>query len=298
MTSILVEGSRFDRGISHAEIETIKNAQSIHDVTSAWGHIQDWFCGTRKEQAKQDLFIFMNKDREGSERLAAFNQLYKQVAAPYKDNFDYEILDDNRFVVLIALGKAKLELEIDQSGLDRLSGIVAEIEQERNIRAYKPGSNGVEQLERDIHRQNCSFYGGGLDLSYKVGDKTPPEVKYDAARKILARCVNDYQRNMLNVLATQCGVLDLIGMKTKEDKRFASLGDRCCFNIDVHKLFSGNVRVDIVFENTIPSEERYKNLLDLMSEDERIYNRIQIAASFLIGKDKTVCLNADYSHVA
>lgn len=50
----------------------------------------------------------------------------------------------------------------------------------------------------------------------------------------------------------------------QEDKRFSVLGNEYFLNIEVNKLPGDNVRVDIVFENTIPANEKYDDLLASM----------------------------------
>ena len=294
MTSILVEGSRFDRGISHAEIETIKNAQSIHDVTSAWGHIQDWFCGTRKEQAKQDLFILMSERSGQTEKMAAYCSLHNKVAEPYRRNFNCAICEDDegrKFVAWIDCDGRRLEVE--QSLPDKKFEPIKVVKSlEKN---YFKQAGG--QLDLDVHRQNCSFYGDDLDLRYEVGDGIDDDVKREAAKEFLKGCANDYQRKMLNILASQCGIIDLIGQETQRDKHFFPFSSSGrIFNVEVNKLPCDNVLVDIGFEHTIPASD-YSD--DVLASFEAIpYRKLQVAASFLIGKDKTVCLNADYSHVA
>ena len=294
MTSILVGGGWLDRRIDHAEIEAIKSAESIHDVSSIWGRIQDWFCGTRKEQAKQDLFILMSERSGQTEKMAAYCSLHNKVAEPYRRNFNCAICEDDegrKFVAWIDCDGRRLEVE--QSLPDKKFELIKVVKSlEEN---YFKQAGG--QLDLDVHRQNCSFYGDDLDLRYEVGDGIGNDVKREAAKEFLKGCANDYQRKMLNILASQCGIIDLIGQETKRDKRFSVLGNEYFLNIEVNKLPGDNVRVDIVFENTIPANEKYDDLLASMRENERPYRNLQVVASFVIGKDKTDCLNADYSHV-
>lgn len=302
MTSILVEGHRFemsfegrrfDRRMDAVEFESVQNAQDIHDLTSTWGRIQDWFCGTRKEQAKQDLFILMKDTYGKAEKMAALCRLYNETAEPYRRNFNCEVREGNEGRKLVSsIDCDGLLLEVEQPVPDKL----VEFKVVRSIEDnYFEKAGG--QLDLDVYRQNCSFYGGGQDLRYKVGDGIDNDVKRKAVKDFLKGCASDYQRKMLNILASQCGIIDLIGQETKRDKRFFVLGNERFLNIEVNKLPCDNVRVDIVFENTIPANEEYDDHLASVGENERPYRNLQVVASFVIGKDNTDCLNADYSHV-
>ena len=285
MTSIVLEGNRFDRTISEAEFAAIQSAKDSRDVTSVWGRIQDWFCGTRKEEAKQALFIFLNEEREGSERLAAFNTLYKQVAGPYKDNFDCKILEGNQFVVSITCGNTEFTLKQPcQSEL-----VVAKI----GAGLDKEFSRGAvpKQLKLDVHRQDCSFSGGGYDLRYIRGDGIDEQTKVEGVESFLNDCKTGYQKYMLNILASQSGIGELLVFNINENKAFPPEGSGRFFNIDVHKLRSDNIRVDIVYENAATSE-----FLEAHAPED-YYKAIQIAASFVIGSEQTVCLKADFSAI-
>lgn len=304
MTSILVEGhrfemsvegSRFDRHINAVEFDAVQNAQDIHDLTSIWGRIQDWFCGTRKEQAKQDLFILMKNTYGKAEKMAAFCRLYNEAAEPYRRNFNCEVCEDNEGKKLVSsIDCDGLILKVEQPVPDELveSKVVKSIEDH-----YFEEAGG--QLDKDVFRQNCSFYGGGQDLRYKTGDGIGGKVKRKEVTDFLNGCASAYQRKMLDILASQSGIIDLIGQENQRDKHFFPFGSSGrIFNVEVNKLPCDNVRVDIVFAHTIPDNQMFDDVLAKMREDERPHRSIQVAASFLIGKDETVCLNADYSHVA
>jgi uncharacterized HAD superfamily protein len=51
-TAIELNGSWFNRSISTSDIQDVKTAKSIDDVSSTWDKIADWFCGTNKQEAK------------------------------------------------------------------------------------------------------------------------------------------------------------------------------------------------------------------------------------------------------
>ncbi|MDD2051495.1 hypothetical protein NPS46_02900 [Pseudomonas putida] len=304
MASIVFEGSWYDRSISDAEFAAIKDAKDIRDVTSVWGRIQDWFCGTRKEEAKQALFIFLNEEREGSERLAAFNMLYKQVAGPYKDNFDCKILEGSQLAVSITCGSEAFTLEQPFQGelfIER-NAIVKKIDEGLTNDLAK-GETPDEQFKKDVPRQTCSFCGDGYDLSYKVNDGKVN--KLEEVGRFLNGCKSAYQKNILQILVSQSGIAELLDYKVKKDKEDNKAknvppdGSGRLYNMDVRKLPSGDMRVDIVFENSLTSE-----LLRIDQEAKaqgeeflrgEYYKSVQVEASFVIGSEHTVCLNAEYS---
>ena len=285
MMSIVLEGNRFDRTISEAEFAAIQSAKDSRDVTSVWGRIQDWFCGTRKEEAKQALFIFLNEEREGSERLASFNTLYKQVAGPYKDNFDCKILEGNQFVVSITCGNREFTLNQPCQSKPVVAKIDAGLKKEFSAGAV------LKQLKLDVHRQDCSFSGGGYDLRYIRGDGIGEQTKIEGVERFLNDCNTDYQKYMLNILASQSGIGELLAFNINENKAYPPEGSDRFFNVDVHKLRSDNIRVDIVYRNAADSE-----FFEMHAPDE-YYKAIQIAASFVIGSEQTVCLKADFSAI-
>ncbi|WP_063657507.1 hypothetical protein [Candidatus Arsenophonus triatominarum] len=66
-TEIRLEGALFNRVINDYDISKIQSATNRSDVESLWGKIIDWFCGTRKEEAKKALFdIIHNDDNKGN----------------------------------------------------------------------------------------------------------------------------------------------------------------------------------------------------------------------------------------
>lgn len=287
MMSIVLEGNRFDRAISETEFAAIQNAKDSRDVTSVWGRIQDWFCGTRKEEAKQALFIFLSEEREGSERLAAFNTLYKQVAGPYKDYFDCKILENNQFVVSITCGNTEFKSQQPFQNEPVMEKINAGLDKEISRGAVP------KHLEFDVYRQDCSFSGGGYDLRYILGDGIDKQTKVEGVESFLNVCKTGYQKHMLNILASQCGIGELLIFNIDKNKAFPPEGHDRFFNIDVRKLRSDNIWVDIVYKNTADSDSDF---LDARAPGD-YYKAIQIAASFVIGSEQTVCLKADFSAI-
>ncbi|MCL1126602.1 hypothetical protein, partial [Shewanella surugensis] len=84
-TAIELNGSWFNRSISTSDIQDIKTAKSIDDVNSTWGKIADWFCGTNKEEAKQNLFIFMSRSESPENKIEAFNTLKSLVSPSFSE---------------------------------------------------------------------------------------------------------------------------------------------------------------------------------------------------------------------
>ena len=134
-SAIQIYGSTMDRSISQSEINAISRADSLDDVSSVWGKIVDWFCGTHKEEAKEALFILMHQQHENgmpiedSEKLIAFINLKKWVSPANKESFHYEMTDNNR-----------LRLTIKGTGLN------VEIERNTNIPALATPANSTNAV--------------------------------------------------------------------------------------------------------------------------------------------------------
>lgn len=90
-TSVTLEGRRFSRSISTSDFNDIKNSNSQNDISSIWGRIADWICGTKKEEAKKLLFEIYKSTGEKSN--AAFNSLRNLCGDGHKGNFTKEIKD-------------------------------------------------------------------------------------------------------------------------------------------------------------------------------------------------------------
>lgn len=80
------QGGIMDRSISLEELEFIKSAKNINDISSIWSLIADFFCGTNKEEAKKYLFTLLNSDC-GAEKIDAFEHLRFLAGPNYQKKF-------------------------------------------------------------------------------------------------------------------------------------------------------------------------------------------------------------------
>jgi len=92
--------------IDQTEVDRIRDLNVRAQAASIMDHIKDWFCGTKRVEAKKRLYDMMRKDTglesENVERIMAFFKLKRLCAEPFRTNFKVWIEKDGVFFIGIA----------------------------------------------------------------------------------------------------------------------------------------------------------------------------------------------------
>lgn len=152
MTSIILQGSLLNREISSTEIEAIKSAKSINDVGSIWGKIADWFCGTKKEEAKASLFKLLNNQGNTIEE---FKSLRNMASAAYKDRFEISAENKNHD------GNVKLKLSININNDQNISAEADFTLDLMKQMCRKPSKSEIQELGN--HMDDVNHFSSGLE---------------------------------------------------------------------------------------------------------------------------------------
>ncbi len=194
-TDIRFEGFLFNKVINDYDIMKIKSATSKSDVESFWGKITDWFCGTRKEEAKKALFDIIHNDNP-NKKIEFFNQLRDMVLPAYKDKFTYKTteVNDNLFTVnlLIADILSIENLRTTGKSIDITTAVSHSLD---GVMSH--GDFNLEQLKKDASRFTYTL---NSEL-YKHGSLTELELG-----KVTVN-MPEAQKKSLDVIASQTGVI-------------------------------------------------------------------------------------------
>lgn len=163
-TAISLQGTLLNRAISAAEIETIRSAKSMNDVSSIWGKIADWFCGTKKEEAKAALFNMINNQGNALEE---FKCLRRMASNAYKDRFEISVKNNNDADVKLSLSiKIGNEQSIDIEDDFTLNTMKA--------MCRKPSESEIKDLGK--HMVDIENFSQGLEkILYKERHTTKEE---------------------------------------------------------------------------------------------------------------------------
>lgn len=194
-TEIRLEGALLNRAINDYDISKIQSATNKSDVESLWGKITDWFCGTRKEEAKKALFDVIHNDNP-DRKIECFNQLRDMVSPAYKDKFTYKIteVNDNLFTVNLLitdilsienLSTTGKSIDITSAASHSLDGVM------------NRGDFNLEQLKKDATRFTYTLNS----KLYKHGFLTELELEKITVNMPKA------QKKSLDVIASQTGVI-------------------------------------------------------------------------------------------
>ncbi|HCZ4708616.1 TPA: hypothetical protein O3H02_004282 [Salmonella enterica subsp. enterica serovar Saintpaul str. CFSAN004144] len=234
--TISLNGTRFNREITKSDIASIASATNVDAVSSTWGRIVDWFCGTKKEEAKKELFGFIHNDLS-HQKIDHFTKLKNMVSPAYKDNFTYEVShrEDGLFNFDF---KIKDVLEIYNVNT---TGKVEEVSEKvslcLNEMVYE-GSESLEQLKKDIVR--CTYYCEGI--KYRDGSLTAEKLEE------FASSMSQEQRKSLDLIASQTGVIAVRkGIELIGDGR-VFVGNPELLEISMSKDEAGVVQVELTMK--------------------------------------------------
>ncbi|VVO79215.1 hypothetical protein [Pseudomonas fluorescens] len=285
MPAVMFEGSRLSRSIDNTNIEDIKNVKTLAK-TIAWDKIKDWFCDTHIDKAKvalYDLYCGTSDDVQ----LAGFNTLYTLVAATFRCEFDYEVRNESS--VEIAIGKIGISQTFQLPTDTPTAEIVDSI---KTVRADQDAEECLAQLETDAHRLSLCFHNNGETYRYSPEDGVDSKLKKESVKKFADECTL-YQQRWLGMLASQMGILDLIGISNKHDPSVVSAANKDNRDINIYRLPSGHIRVDIFYKTDFPLDEAGDTTWLNMKTQLNAYDTFTLTATFIIGPDHTVCLQAD-----
>lgn len=194
-TEIRLEGSLFNRVINDYDVSKIQSAKNKSEVESLWGKITDWFCGTRKEEAKKALFDIIHNDNP-DRKIECFNQLRDMVSPAYKDKFTYKIteVNDNLFTVNLLITDI---LSIENLRTTGKSIDIASVVSHSLDGVMNRGNSNLEQLKKDVSRFTYTF---NSEL-YKHGSLTELELE-----KVTVN-MPEAQKKSLDVIASKTGVI-------------------------------------------------------------------------------------------
>ncbi|MGL5126940.1 MAG: hypothetical protein ACRC7D_01885 [Aeromonas popoffii] len=188
--AIGLDGTRFNRTINQDEISSIASATSVDNVSSIWGRIADWFCGTKKEEAKKELFGLLHND-SGLQRVEHFTKLRDISSPAYKDNFHYEASHGENGLFNVNL-KIIGVLEItDIKTPGKFEEVSEKIKLENN-----EGSENLEQMKKDIARFTYHCEGITYDGSLTV----------DKLEEFTSSMTSN-QKKTLDLIASQTGMI-------------------------------------------------------------------------------------------
>jgi len=88
--------------ISDAEVNRIRGSFSRSDAATVMDHIKDWFCNTKRAEAKECLYDIMHVQKGHNEKIQSFLRLRELCSKPFRDNFKMRISDDGALCFGIA----------------------------------------------------------------------------------------------------------------------------------------------------------------------------------------------------
>ena len=282
MNSIELQGPRANYTIEASEVDALKGTTASGFFESVWDSIADWFCGTHKAEAKQAFRDLLNPDSTPEKKLESFMRLEQMVAEPYKDKFHYQVMDNNRLEIAMDIdGLPPQELKL-QTGLQ--SGALGKI-----IDGY--GKDSQEErfmvLSKDISRIDYNIEG---IHHFRTEDNISEGEKQKTIRDFVNTLSTDYQKTMLATLATQSSTLSLRSLACESDGKFQPMGNNHQQAIEIRRCGADNIRVDVHYSNDVP-----EGPLQDYAKESGYYTNTKIQASFIIGKEQTICLNAEFS---
>lgn len=293
MGEILFEGRFVNRSVDASDLSAIATANNRDDVTSIWGSIKDFFCGTKVEAAKLAFYDVIHG--ESDNRLDSFHDLYKMVSETYRDRFQYQAVDSQ--TIKVSIKGTDFCQSLPVASRKMTANALDTILEGR----LENSSSDVAQLKKDISRSSYNITVGSDVVKYRADDGVDRITKESAVDRFVGDSCNEYQKRILNVLATQCSVLDLAKMGSDADPRFMKFGNDHVMVFDIEKLPSGDIRCDVSYTCMMASESGrfavYQGVFDVENDannrgKHKLYGTVEVGASFVIGLDSTDCLNA------
>lgn len=182
-TAIALNGGWISREISFSDVEKIKNAKNIDDVSSVWGQIKDWFCGTNKESAKKELFKLLSPATTLNEKKDAFNNLKNMAGAAHARDF---IVGDDGSLKIVASEKTVFSLAVKNESYQGEDCDCASKSITEDIAKDVVGSRNVisEQFDADINRGSYFVNGEEINGDGPEGKKNQLKEKFELTREI------------------------------------------------------------------------------------------------------------------
>lgn len=196
MTEIVVGGTRFNNAISSRKITEIQEAKSKTDVESLWDKIVDWFCGTKREEAKKVLFDLFHEENKIN-KMKSFNQLKNLVSPAYKREFKHEMteVDDHSFEIALSIPCVLEKYKITSE-----EAIFYYIDS-----AICSGEPNLTQLKKDVGRMPYTLNSHRYDYSEEAKNQT----KALLALKEITANMPDPQKKSLDAIASQTGIIHI-----------------------------------------------------------------------------------------
>ncbi|WCH23629.1 hypothetical protein [Aeromonas salmonicida] len=196
MSAIIgLDGTRFNRKITESDMEKISSATNINDVSSIFGNIVDWFCGTRKEAAKAELFHLIHSEL-GYQKIEHFTKLKNMASPVYKDNFTYQAsnCENGSFNVdLTIMGVLEIR-QVNTPG--KIEEISEKVKSSLDLKIIE-GSESLEQIKKDIGRFTYHCEG----VTYQDGSLPEETLKAFTSK------MSPNQKKSLDVIASQTGII-------------------------------------------------------------------------------------------
>ena len=113
--AISLNSGWISRSINTSDIDNIKIARNLNDVSSIWGKIADFFCGTNKEEAKKELFKLMHPSTTLDTKLNSLSKLKEMASPAWENNFTQ---DEGMIKIKDSKGGSLFELPINNLSMN------------------------------------------------------------------------------------------------------------------------------------------------------------------------------------
>lgn len=262
-TAIGLNGGYINRSISHSEIQNIKNARTLNDVSSTWGKIKDWFCGTHVEEAKKNLFFLFNDKVATKDKFVAFETLKDLSAEPYKENF---IQCKHELLINSHDREPLFSLKKDIIAVDENAILSSIMEDTKDAEMCK--TNFIKDFSRNFCHGVYSLNGNNVTSEEQLTQFTDSEltcIRAIANQRVFGTIIDEVIKSHSTLIDCPTDVMKV--------------------RYDITQLSNGKIKVTASCYKDVAFATEFEQIMEMIKENDQCKRTLSITATFEIDRE-------------